>query len=86
MTRFWVGSNDVGPHGFSGITDTYAENLDEAKRWAKARFHDFPVDPRRRDKTLRLAVVPWDRSLELPGGTSPGGLLVEPEYIVEITR
>lgn len=81
MKKFWVGSNDVGPHGFSGLGEIEASSLDDAKQKAEKKFGGLPVDPRRRDKTLRLAVVPVGESI--PGGTSPGGLRVPAKYIVE---
>ena len=80
--KYWVGSNDVGPHGFSGLTHINAPNLDAAKKLAALLFNKLTVDPRRQDQTLRLAVVPSKESI--PGGTSPSGLQVPSKYIVEI--
>jgi hypothetical protein len=81
--KFWIGSNDVGPHGFSGLTYINAASLDEAKQKAEIRFGGLPIDPRRKDKTLRLAIVPESEMASIPGGTSPGGLRVPSKYIVE---
>jgi hypothetical protein len=80
---FWIGSNDVSPHGFSGLREIIAASLDEAKQKAKREYGNLPVDPRRKDKTLRLAVVPRNEMSRIPGGTSPGGLRVPSKYIVE---
>jgi len=82
--KFWVGSNDVAPHGFSGLTHIDAPDLDKAKKLATLMFDKLPVDPRRQDQTLRLAVVPSKEIRSMPGGTSPGGLQVPSKYIVEI--
>jgi hypothetical protein len=81
--KFWIGSNDVGPYGFSGLHHIEAASLDQAKRKAEKRFGKLPIDPRRNDKALRLAVVPDSEMASIPGGTSPGGLRVPSKYIVE---
>lgn len=84
--KFWVGSNDVGPHGFSGLTEIDATDLDKAKRVAALMFDKLPVDPRRTDRVLRIAVVPQKEMRNIPGGTDPGGLKVPSEYVVEIKK
>ena len=84
--KFRVCSNDVGPHGYSGLADIMAVSLAAAKRKAGAKFASLPVDPRRRDKTLRLAVIPISELEDIPGGTSPGGLRPPSKYIVEAKR
>jgi hypothetical protein len=84
--KFWVGSNDVGPHGFSGLTDINAPDLASAKKLAALMFDKLPVDPRRQDQTLRLAVVPSKEIRSIPGGTSSSGLIIPSEYVVEINK
>lgn len=84
--KFWVGSNDVGPHGFSGLTEIDAPDLDKAKRLAALMFDKLPVDPRRKDRVLRIAVVPREEMRNIPGGTSPGGIKVPSQYVVEIKK
>lgn len=84
--KFWVGSNDVGPNGYSGLSDINAPDLDKAKRLAAFMFNKLPVDPRRKDKTLRLAIVPWIEIDTIHGGTDPGGLRVPSKYVVEIKK
>lgn len=84
--KFWVGSNDVGPHGYSGLSEIEAGSLDEAKQKAEQKFGKLPSDPRRKDKTLRLAVVPQSEMASIPGGTSPSGLRVPSKYIIEVSR
>ena len=81
--KFWIGSNDVGPHGYSGLSIIEAATLNEAKRFAERKFGHLQVDPRRMDRTLRLAVVPMDDIRSVPGGTSQSGLSPEKRYIVE---
>jgi hypothetical protein len=84
--RFRVCSNDVGPHGYSGLTDIVAPSLDDAKRKAASKFGQLPVDPRRMDRTLRLALIPLDALDDIPGGTSRGGLKPASKYVVEVQR
>jgi hypothetical protein len=84
--KFWVGSNDVAPHGFSGLCEISAGSLDEAKQQAEMQFGHLPVDPRRKDKMLRLAVVPETEMDSIPGGRSRNGLQVPSKYIVELSR
>jgi hypothetical protein len=82
--KFWVGSNDVGPHAYSGLTNIDAPDIDAAKRLAELMFDKLPVDPRREDTTLRLAVVPRRELKHI--GSDPGGLRPDRKYVVEIKR
>jgi hypothetical protein len=85
--KFWVGSNDVAPHGFSGLCEISAGSLDEAKQKAEMQFGHLRVDPRRRDKTLRLAVVPETELKHISDDwKAAAGLQVPSEYIVELSR
>ena len=88
--KFWVGSNDVGPHGFSGLTEIDAPDLDKAKRLAALMFDMLPVLTqawlRRKDRVLRIAVVPREEMRNIPGGTGPGGIKVPSQYVVEIKK
>lgn len=97
--KFWVGSNDVGPHGFSGLTEIDAPDLDKAKRLAALMFDMLPKPttakkstwffgdrPRRKDRVLRIAVVPREEMRNIPGGTGPGGIKVPSQYVVEIKK
>jgi hypothetical protein len=84
--KFWVGSNDVGPHEYSGLTHINATDIDKAKSLATVEFGWFPVDPRREDKTLRLAVVPKREMTAIRNVPWPNGLRIPRKYIVEIKR
>jgi hypothetical protein len=75
--KFWVGSNDVDPHGYSGLCEIEAGSLDEAKQKAERQLgKDY----------RRLAVVPRSEMESITGGTSPGGLRIPSKYIVEVSR
>jgi hypothetical protein len=80
--KFRVMSNDVGPHQYSGLADIEAKSVSEAKYKAGVEYADLPIDPRRRDKTLRLLVLPHDK-FHLHSGTTAK---IKPEagcYVLE---
>jgi len=78
-----VMSNDVGPHAYSGLDDVEARTFNAAVLQAVTRFGRLPTDPRRRDQTLRLLVLPHDK-FHLHSGTT-GKILPEAErYVVEV--
>jgi hypothetical protein len=87
--KFWVGSNDVAPHGFSGLCEISAGSLDEAKQKAEIQFGNLPVDRRRKDKTLRLAVVPKKQMPDIRSASAtygPNGIRIPRRYIVELSK
>lgn len=81
--KFKVMSNDVGSHAYSALKDVEALNVTQAMSKAESMYGHLPTDPRRRDKTLRLLVLPYNK-LHLHSGIT-GKIKPEAQrYVLEI--
>lgn len=54
---FKVLTNDVGPNRYSMLTSIVAPSIERAMRKAQKKYADIPVDPDRRDQTLRILIL-----------------------------
>ena len=69
--KYRILTNDCGPHRYSCFKVIEAASQAEANRKAIKLTQDLPIDPRRKDPTLRVVALPFDYELE--DGTDPRG-------------